>query len=566
MHSYLDKLHQDKYRIAGESFEGAMNRVAGALKDGDDHFRSLQDILLNRRFLPAGRVQNAMGAPRDTTPYNCFVSRTIPDSMEGIMGVVTEAAMTMRLGGGIGYDFSTIRPKGALIKSLGSTSSGPVEFMNIFDATCKTIASSGHRRGAQMGVLRVDHPDIMEFITAKQNSTNLTAFNVSIGVTDVFMEALKNDTYFDLMFDGQNYGKLRASSLWNEIMRSTWDWAEPGVIFIDTINKMNNLWYCETIAATNPCGEQPLPPNGACLLGSFNYAAYIVKGDNGRRVFDADQLVKDIPHVVRAMDNVVDRAIYPLPAQRNEAYSKRRMGLGVTGVANAFESLGCSYGSKKFIQHLDFTMGLITKHAYITSSELSKEKGSFPLYDHDKYMEGGYIQTLDDDIRKVIEDNRGMRNSHLTSVAPTGTISLTAGNVSSGIEPVFDLELSRTVQTPQGPEIVDLKDYAYEKWGVRGKISSECGVSDHLNVLLSASRNVDSAVSKTCNVGDDVSWEDFKDIYVDAYEGGAKGITTFRASGKRFGILQPKAPQAKSEEDEGAACYFDAATGTKHCE
>ena len=565
MHKFLEQLHQDKYRIPGESFEAAMNRIAGALKDGDDHFKALQDILLNRRFLPAGRIQNAMGAPRETTPYNCFVSQTIDDSMQGIMDSATKAAMTMRMGGGIGYDFSTIRPERSLIKTLGSQSSGPISFMTIFDATCKTIASAGHRRGAQMGVLRVDHPDIMKFITAKQNNTDLTAFNVSIGVTDVFMEALKNDDYFDLQFEGQVYGKLKATMLWNEIMRSTWDWAEPGVIFIDTVNKMNNLYYCETIAATNPCGEQPLPPNGACLLGSFNIASYVTKDSKtGRRIIDGEQLIRDIPHVVRAMDNVVDRAIYPLDAQRSEALDKRRMGLGVTGVANAIESAGCSYGSKRFNQNLNSIMETITEHAYKTSSDLGKEKGSFPLYDHEKYMAGNYIQSLPGSIRKYVDDNGTMRNSHLTSVAPTGTISLTAGNVSSGIEPVFAHTMDRVVQTEDGPVTVEINDYAVETFGVRGKTSDECTIDEHLGVLLTASKNVDSAVSKTCNVGDDVSWEDFKNVYVKAYEGGAKGITTFRASGKRFGILTAK--PSTSEEDEGAACYFDPNTGQKHCE
>lgn len=249
-----EEIHQMKYRSKGESFKDAMVRVADALKDSEDHFFKLKEILLNQRFLPAGRVQAAMGAPREVTAYNCFVSQTIPDSMDGIMEAAKQAAETMRLGGGIGYDFSTLRPVGDHIRSLDSRSSGPVSFMGIFDALCKTIASAGHRRGAQMGVLRVDHPDIEEFIRAKTNTTNLTQFNISVGVTDEFMSAVKHDLPFDLRFEGKVYRTVRARKLWDDILRATWEWAEPGVLFLDTINKKNNLWYTETIAATNPCG------------------------------------------------------------------------------------------------------------------------------------------------------------------------------------------------------------------------------------------------------------------------------------------------------------------------
>ena len=250
-----EEIHQMKYRGKGETFKEAMARVADALKDGDEHFTKLKDILYNMRFLPAGRVQSAMGAPRTVTPYNCFVSATIEDSMEGIAKASAEAAKTMQLGGGIGYDFSTLRPRGSLIRSLESRSSGPISFMGVFDAWCRTIASAGHRRGAQMGVLRVDHPDIEEFIAAKANSHNLTQFNISVGVTDEFMSAVIDDAEFELRFEGRVYKTVRARYLWDKILRNTWDWAEPGILFIDRINSKNNLWYCETIAATNPCKE-----------------------------------------------------------------------------------------------------------------------------------------------------------------------------------------------------------------------------------------------------------------------------------------------------------------------
>ena len=574
--SISEEIHAMKYRSKGETFTEAMARVANALKDNDEHFDALKKILYNQRFLPAGRVQSAMGAPRRVTPYNCFVSMTIPDSMEGIMTAAHNAAKTMQMGGGIGYDFSTLRPRGALIKSLDSRSSGPMSFMGIFDAVCKTIASAGHRRGAQMGVLRVDHPDIEEFISAKNNSTELTQFNISVGVTDVFMQAVKNDTDFDLVFEGQVYKTVSATALWDQILRCTWDWAEPGILFIDTINRKNPLFYCETIAATNPCGEQPLPPNGACLLGSFNLVKYIK--DNPIRAgytFDYPALAEDIPHVVRAMDNVVDRATYPLPAQEKEAKDKRRMGLGVTGVANAIEALGYPFGSEGFMEEFELIMEIIRDGCYRASVALAFEKGTFPLYDP-LYLESGFAKTLPEEIRDLIKTH-GIRNSHLLSVAPTGTISLSADNVSSGIEPVFSHFYDRTIQTFDGPRIERVEDYGYRDFGVKGKTADELSVFDHVAVLNLASKYVDSACSKTCNVGDDVTWEEFKAVYMAAYDGGSSGCTTFRASGKRYGILNAATseevveepvsdPDTTVDEKEGGACYFDPGTGLRSCE
>ena len=573
-----EEIHKMKYRSVGETFKEAMTRVADALKDGEEHFEAFRGILYNMRFLPAGRVQSAMGAPRRVTPYNCFVSMTIEDSMHGIMEAAANAAKTMQLGGGIGYDFSTLRPHGSLIRSLDSKSSGPMSFMGIFDAVCKTIASAGHRRGAQMAVLRVDHPDIETFIRAKNNSTELTQFNMSVGVTDEFMQAVKDDADFDLVFEGQVYRTVSATALWDDILRSTWDWAEPGILFIDRINKKNNLHYCETIAATNPCGEQPLPPNGACLLGSFNLVKYvkhngIQSGD--KATFDYEKLKADIPHVVRAMDNVVDRAVYPLPAQEKEAKDKRRMGLGVTGVANAIEALGFPYGSPEFMDTMEEIMRTIRDGCYRASIDLAKEKGPFPLYSH-KFLDSGFAETLPGDIRNDIGEY-GIRNSHLLSVAPTGTISLSADNVSSGIEPVFSHYYDRTIQTFDGPRVERVEDYGVREFGVKGMAADALSVFDHVRVLNLASKYVDSACSKTCNVGDDVTWEQFKDVYMQAYDGGSSGCTTFRASGKRFGILNASTsedaaietvvePDAFVDEKEGGACYHDPATGLRTCE
>ena len=546
-----------KYRQTGEDFYSKVVRIADALKDNAPHFEDFKDALRHMRFLPAGRVQNAMGAARQTTAYNCFVSGIIEDSMDSIMSRATDAAETMRRGGGIGYDFSRLRPRGDRIKSLESKASGAVSFMGIFDSVCQTIASSGHRRGAQMGVLRVDHPDIEQFITAKHDSTTLTGFNISVGITDEFMQHLETGKPFPLRYEGKVYKEVDPAALWDMIMRSTWDWAEPGVLFIDQINNMNNLWYAETIEATNPCGEQPLPPYGACLLGSFNLTKYV-----GAEGFNFGQFTGDIYTVVRAMDNVIDRTIYPLPQQEQEAKSKRRMGLGVTGLANAAEMCGLPYGSEGFMEFTEKVLSTLRDYTYAASADLAEEKGTFPLYDAEKYLAGRFIQTLPEWVRDKIKQN-GIRNSHLTSIAPTGTISLTADNVSSGIEPPFSLYYDRTIQQFDGHQVERVEDYAYRQ-GYNGRTANEISADEHVDVLTLVSKFVDSAVSKTCNVGDDVTYEQFKDLYYKAWKGGCKGITTFRASGKRYGILN----EVKETKDEpkAEACFIDPATGQKSCE
>lgn len=554
--SISEEIDQQKYRQTGEDFYSKIVRIADALQDTPEHFEAFKDAMRYMRFLPAGRVQNAMGAARQTTAYNCFVSGTIDDSMDSIMQRATEAAETMRRGGGIGYDFSRLRPRGDRIKSLDSKASGAVSFMQIFDAVCQTIASSGHRRGAQMGVIRVDHPDIEQFITAKNDGSKLLGFNISVGITDEFMECLEAKKPFKLRFNGEVHREVDPVAIWDMIMRSTWDWAEPGVLFIDTINNMNNLYYCEQIEATNPCGEQPLPPYGACLLGSFNLTKYVEDG-----VFNQQQYEEDIATVVRAMDNVVDRTTYPLPAQELEAKNKRRMGLGITGLANAAEMCGKSYASPEFMKFTENVLETLRDHAYSTSATLAAEKGSFPLYDEDKYLKSAFIQTLPEWVQEKIRTN-GIRNSHLTSIAPTGTISLTADNVSSGIEPPFSLFYDRTIQQFDGIQVERVEDYAYRQ-GVHGRTANEISAQDHLAVLALSSKYVDSAVSKTCNVGDGVGYDEFKNLYFDAWKAGCKGITTFRAAGKRYGVLN----EVKAEEKPAAeACYIDAATGQKSCE
>lgn len=568
---FSDYLHGTKYRQEGETFRDAMNRVAASMCDTGDskHYHQFRDIILAQRFVPAGRIQSAMGAARDVTAFNCYVSGTIPDSFtsrdndqkSSIMHRAEQAAQTMRMGGGIGYDFSTLRPKGALIRKLQSSSSGAVSFMHIYDAVGRATSSAGHRRGAQMGVLRVDHPDIIEFINAKHDQKTLSGFNISVAITDDFMECVARGTKFDLSFEDEIYKTVDARELWEMIMRSTWDWADPGVLFIDTINRMNNLWYCEKIAATNPCGEQPLPPNGACLLGSFNLVQYLVPAGEKKWSFDWESLKEDIAPVVRAMDNVIDRTKYPLEEQKAEALSKRRMGLGVMALANAGEILGFPYGSHKFLQFEDQVMKFITNQSYIASAYLAAEKGSFPLYDEEKYGQGKFISTLSDEAWEAIS-RHGIRNSHLTSIAPTGTISMSCDNVSGGIEPVF----SETTQRPinldptQPPMIVTVQDYSVSNFGIKPRTADQVTIDEHVKVLLTAAKNVDSAVSKTCNVTGDTPWGEFKSIYTRVWEGGGKGCTTFNQDGEKMALL------TGGTKVQGTSCTYDPKTGERSCE
>lgn len=582
-----------KYLQEGESRKEGMSRIADTLKDSDEHFKQCQEILLDMRFLPAGRVQSSVGSSRITTAFNCFVSDTIEDSMDSIMQRLGQAAQTMRLGGGDGFDFSGLRPKNSLIKSLNSSSSGPISFMGMWDAMCNTIKSAGHRRGAMMGVLNIAHPDIEEFITCKQQAGVLTNFNISVAITDEFVEAVRNDTMFNLRFpvnstdDRDVVRVVKARYLWNKIMRNTWDHAEPGVLFIDRINKKNNLYYCETIAATNPCGEQPLPPNGACLLGSFNLTRYCEmeydsEGSPEAAVFNYEQFRKDIPPIVRMMDNVVDRTIYPLEEQKLEAESKRRMGLGITGLANAMSFLGYEYGDADSLIFAEKILEILRDTCYYESTVLAEEKGPFPLFDADAYPEGEFIKTLPLDIQARIREH-GIRNSHLTSIAPTGTISLWAENISSGIEPVFATSYYRNVYMPDGSvRKYYLEDYAYHNWGLKGLTSGEISAKSHVDILCLASRYVDSACSKTANVGDSVQFDEFKELYLMANEGGASGCTTYRPAAleEKFGSGRGAVLELKkdTEEDgkrqqqvaetsgqEGGACFIDPVTGERQC-
>jgi ribonucleoside-diphosphate reductase alpha chain len=590
-------LYTEKYCEPGESIEASFHRVAHGLADDPAHYHNFHDAIANLRFLPGGRIRSSIGSRKETTAYNCFVSGTIDDSfVEGsgsIMARLTEASTTMRMGGGIGYDFSPLRPAKALIKKLLSHSSGPISFMNIYDANGLCCSSAGHRRGAQMGVMRVDHPDIEAFIKAKQPppeaqalvelldsmspadpqywplhnalqaTLRLKGFNISVALTDRFMEAVvAGKRTFPLVFGGKVVREIDPLELWEQLMRSTWAWAEPGALFIDTINRMNNLRYCEIIAATNPCGEQPLPAHAACLLGSFNLVQYLRPLGLGisRPYFDFDQLRYDIPHAVRAMDNVVDLSRYPLREQEKEAHSKRRMGLGVTGLANALEYMGMPYGSEAFCKSEAQILGFIRDETYRAGVELAKEKGAFPMFEADQYLNGEFIKQLPEDIRHDIS-TYGIRNSHYTSIAPTGTISFTADNVSSSVEPVFAYQTERTVNRAQGKIKQIIPDYGAGTLGVKGKRCSEVTIQEHLDVLVTAQRYVDSAVSKTCNVPSNTPWADFKGLYVAAWERGCKGVTTYQVGGRRAGILE-----SKDKDESDKVCEIDPATGRRNCE
>ncbi|WP_095590142.1 adenosylcobalamin-dependent ribonucleoside-diphosphate reductase [Actibacterium ureilyticum] len=527
----------------------------------DRFYAALEDF----KFLPAGRITAGAGTDRSVTLFNCFVMGTIPDSMGGIFDMLKEAALTMQQGGGIGYDFSTIRPKGAGVKGVAADASGPLSFMDVWDAMCRTIMSAGSRRGAMMATMRCDHPDVEDFITAKSDPARLRNFNVSVLVTDAFMEAVKADGSWDLVFDGTVYHTVQARDLWNKIMRATYDYAEPGVIFIDRINAMNNLSYCETIAATNPCGEQPLPPYGACLLGSINLARLVDRPFEQGADLDEAALAELVATAVRMMDNVVDASRFPLPQQAEEAANKRRIGLGVTGLADALLMVGLRYGSEEAARQTERWLHRIARAAYLASAQMAKEKGAFPLFDAEKYLATGHMMQMDDDVRAAIAEH-GVRNALLTSIAPTGTISLYAGNVSSGIEPVFAYAYTRKVLQKDGSRTEEeVVDYAVQMW--RDKMgdaelpdhfvnAQTLAPADHVRMQAAAQKWVDSSISKTINCPEDIGFEAFKDVYMDAYESGCKGCTTYRpneVTGSVLSVSEGAKEEARIAGDSIAA-------------
>ena len=550
--------------------EDTWRRIAGALavveKDADHWENEFYSALEDFKFLPAGRITAGAGTARKVTLFNCFVMGTIPDSMGGIFDMLKEAALTMQQGGGIGYDFSTIRPKGALVTGVAADASGPLSFMDVWDSMCRTIMSAGSRRGAMMATMRCDHPDIEDFITAKSDAARLRMFNVSVLITDPFMDAVKTNGSWDLVFDGKVYQTVQARDLWNKIMQSTYDYAEPGVIFIDRINKANNLGYCETIAATNPCGEQPLPPYGACLLGSINLARLVKDPFETDADLDIDGLGKLVATAVRMMDNVVDASEFPLQAQAQEAQAKRRIGLGVTGLADALLMTGLRYGSDEAARQTDRWLHAIARAAYLASVELAKEKGAFPLFDAEPYLASDAMLQMDENVRAAIRTH-GIRNALLTSIAPTGTISLYAGNVSSGIEPVFAYAYTRKVLQKDGTRTEEeVVDYAVQMW--RDKFGDAAlpdyfvnaqtlAPLDHVKMQAAAQKWIDSSISKTINCPEDINFDDFQDVYMQAYETGCKGCTTYRPNDVTGSVLSvSESSEAVPEADQGADVIY----------
>lgn len=551
-----------------KTIEDSWNRVAAALAVVEPEvershweagfYRALTDF----RFLPAGRILAGAGTDRAVTLFNCFVMGTIPDDMTGIFTHLREAALTLQQGGGIGYDFSSLRPKGAPVRGVGADASGPLSFMDVWDAMCRTIMSAGHRRGAMMATLRCDHPDIEAFIAAKREPGRLRMFNLSVLITDAFMQAVQEGRPWTLSFDGTIYRTIEARDLWDRIMRATYEYAEPGVVFIDRINHSNNLYYCETIQATNPCGEQPLPPYGACLLGSVNLATLIIEPFSDRAQLDIAGLSDLVNQAVRMMDNAIDISKFPLPQQEAEAKAKRRIGLGVTGLADALLMCKLRYGSDSAIERTKHWLHTVQRAAYLASIQIAKEKGAFPLFDKEKFLSGETISRLDEDIRKAIGDS-GIRNALLTSIAPTGTISLFAGNVSSGIEPVFSFHYIRHILMPDGTrQAQEVNDYAYRLFRrLRGEEAplpdyfvdaQTLSPIDHIRMQSAVQQYIDSSISKTINCPADLPFEAFQDVYWKAYEMGCKGCTTYRPNAITGAVLetQPAKREPSSQQSE----------------
>ena len=558
------------------SIEDTWRRIARALAEVETDKAKWEarfyDALDGFKFLPAGRITAGAGTGRAVTLFNCFVMGTVPDNMGGIFDALKEAALTMQQGGGIGYDFSTIRPRGAEVKGVAADASGPLSFMDVWDAMCRTIMSAGSRRGAMMATMRCDHPDVEAFIEAKKDPARLRMFNLSVLITDPFMDAVKADGPWELVFGGKVYKTVQARDLWNKIMRNTYDFAEPGVIFIDRINKMNNLAYCETIAATNPCGEQPLPPYGACLLGSINLATLVKDAFEPGADIDLAALDDLVRTAIRMMDNVVDASRFPLAQQAQEAAAKRRIGLGVTGLADALLMVGLRYGGAEAVRQTEIWMKAIARASYLASADLAREKGAFPLFDAEKYLASGSLVAMDADVKDAIRAH-GIRNALLTSIAPTGTISLYAGNVSSGIEPVFAYSYTRKVLQKDGSRTEEeVVDYAVRLWrDKKGDAplpdyfvnAQTLPPLDHVAMQAAAQKWVDSSISKTINCPEDISFEAFKEVYMAAWDQGCKGCTTYRPNDVTGSVLtvsesSDKTPSEAPEtvKEDGEVVYL----------
>ena len=593
---------QGKYNKLNETTaQEILNRSAEALLAKEKP--ELQDALredflyaLRSGFIPAGRVLSAAGVNLKATLINCFVQEIgdwltgTKDGVPGIYDALAKAAETLRRGGGVGYDFSRIRPSGAFVKGTMSRASGPISFMTVFDESCKQIESAGARRGAQMGVLRVDHPDIREFVTAKSKPDYLTQFNVSVAVTQEFLDALNAGKTFDLVHEVQPfdasavkrnhagkyiYEQIDPRELWDLIMHQTYDHAEPGVLFIDQANKENNLYYCETFAATNPCAEQYLPPYGCCCLGSVNLTKFVLSPFEDDACFDMDKLEVVAGIANRMLDNVLDVTAWPLEEQRQEAFNKRRVGLGFTALGNTLTMLGIRYDSEQGREMAAMIAETLRNAVYKSSSLLAKEKGSFPMFDVEKYLESEFAKRLPDDVRQSIREN-GIRNSHLLSIAPTGTISLAmADNASNGIEPAFSWYYSRKKRMDDGSfKHYPVVDHAFRQYCAtrldidpafceeeqlprlvanlpKSFVSAlEISAEHHMKMVAAVQPFIDSSISKTVNIPADYPFESFKSLYSQAAAAGLKGLATYRPNDITGAVLSVNAPQKDQQDPE----------------
>lgn len=577
----------EKYAKGNETtVDEVLSRVAEALAEveaGKSRSKFADEFLwaMQHGFIPAGRVSSAAGTGLQTTLINCFVQpvgdsiTNVVNGKPGIYTALAQAAETMRRGGGVGYNFSAIRPRGAKVKGTGSSASGPISYMKVFDRSCETVESAGARRGAQMAVVNIDHPDIAQFITVKQERGQLNNFNVSVGVTDAFMRAVEADQEYELVHISEPndelkqagayqradgvwvYQKMRAAEVWDLIMKSTYAAAEPGVLYMDRINQENNLSYCEVIEATNPCGEQPLPDYGCCCLGSLNLTAYVNDAFSDGASFDFDLMERVTKIAVRMLDNVLIATQWPLPEQALEASAKRRLGLGFTGLGDALIMLGVRYDSAQGRALAARIARVMRDASYWGSVDLAKERGAFPLLNVDQYLQGGFASRLPDDLKDAIRTH-GIRNSHLTSIAPTGTISLAfADNASNGIEPAFSWYYNRTKRMPDGTKKdYTVEDHAFRVYRAMGfdvnnlpdafVSALEISATDHMLMVAEVAPYVDAAISKTVNVAEDYPYEEFKDLYMEAWRKGLKGITTYRPNNVLGAVLSVPAPSGSA--------------------
>ena len=567
--------------------EASWQRVAGAVAavEARDRARWAErfvGILRGFRFLPGGRILAGAGSELRTTLFNCFVMGLVHDDLSDIFEALKEGALTMQAGGGIGYDFSTLRPRGSAARASGRIASGPVSFLHIWDAMCATMLSTGARRGAMLASLRCDHPDVLEFIDAKRQPGALRHFNLSVQISDAFMHAVDADAPWPLVFPddalsteeegghvtgswpgylGETRCRVLATvpsrMLWERLAKASYETAEPGVLFIDRINQWNNLAYREHISTTNPCGEIPLPAYGACNLGSINLAQFVREPFTRDARLDLEGIGTTAAVATRFLDNVIDCSAFPLQAHADQARGSRRIGLGLTGLADALVMLGLHYGDVEARRVAARAMSTICQAAYRCSADLAREKGSFPFFERDAYLQSRFIRALPKALQERIARD-GIRNSHLTAIAPAGTISLLANNVSSGLEPVFDFRPTRQVLNREGErEPFELEDFALTCWQALGHDPSalprafvsapELDPTDHLEMQAALQPHVDSAISKTVNVPPDYPFDAFRDLYQLAFRRGLKGCTTFRPNPVTGSVLAGSARQTAGQ-------------------